>query len=422
VPVGVIAVETQVVNKHSPADPGMPDSSEQNIPQAGQVWYPDSAAKTAMAMEEFDLEGLPLMVLANWRGFSGGQRDLFDGVLQAGSLIVEHLRTYKRPVFVYIPCGAELRGGAWVVVDSQINATHVEMYADPTARGGVLEPEGVVEIKFRTPDLLRMMHRVDPVIQQLKTVVAGGAKAAAAAAAVAAGTSRASVGGGAGPSSGGHAAGDEAEAAAAAIKAREKALLPVYQQVARQFADMHDTPTRMLAKGVLSGIVPWAHARRFFALRLRRRLMEETVANHVTTSDASVPRHAALAMVRSWHAQAGNSPSVWPLSPQDPHTRRLVAEGLPGGGAESVNSVTSLYLSQLSEDQEFLDWTESVAGRTRIAAELKVLRARSASRMVDQVLGTTEGKEGLLKALQSALRRDSMLGMQLKMMISEAMS
>ena len=50
--------------------------------QAGQVWYPDSAAKTAAAMEEFDLEGLPLFVLANWRGFSGGQRDLFDGVLQ----------------------------------------------------------------------------------------------------------------------------------------------------------------------------------------------------------------------------------------------------------------------------------------------------------------------------------------------------
>ena len=52
-----------------------------------------------------------------------------------------------------------LRGGAWVVVDSQINAASIEMYADPTARGGVLEPEGVVEIKFRRPDLLRMMHR-----------------------------------------------------------------------------------------------------------------------------------------------------------------------------------------------------------------------------------------------------------------------
>ena len=33
-------------------------------------------------MEEFDREGLPLIVMANWRGFSGGQRDLFEGVLQ----------------------------------------------------------------------------------------------------------------------------------------------------------------------------------------------------------------------------------------------------------------------------------------------------------------------------------------------------
>ena len=33
-------------------------------------------------MEEFDREGLPLVILANWRGFSGGQRDLFEGVLQ----------------------------------------------------------------------------------------------------------------------------------------------------------------------------------------------------------------------------------------------------------------------------------------------------------------------------------------------------
>lgn len=47
-----------------------------------------------------------------------------------------------------------------MVVDSQIStAGQVEMYADPGARGGVLEPEGVCEIKFRDPDLVKMMHR-----------------------------------------------------------------------------------------------------------------------------------------------------------------------------------------------------------------------------------------------------------------------
>lgn len=44
----------------------------------------------------------------------------------------------------------------------------VETYADPSARGGVLEPEGIVEIKFRTPDLLTTMHRIDPVLRTLK--------------------------------------------------------------------------------------------------------------------------------------------------------------------------------------------------------------------------------------------------------------
>jgi Carboxyl transferase domain len=37
IPVGVIAVETQTVVRVVPADPGMLDSSEQTIPQAGQV-------------------------------------------------------------------------------------------------------------------------------------------------------------------------------------------------------------------------------------------------------------------------------------------------------------------------------------------------------------------------------------------------
>lgn len=124
-PVGIIAVETNIVSKVIPADPGASDSVERTELQAGQVWYPDSALKTAQAMEEFDREGLPLFILANWRGFSGGQRDLFEGVLQAGSLIVEALRSYRRPVFVYLPPGAELRGGAWVVIDSQINAEKV---------------------------------------------------------------------------------------------------------------------------------------------------------------------------------------------------------------------------------------------------------------------------------------------------------
>ena len=46
-------------------------------------------------------------------------------LLQAGSLIVHNLRTYGQPVIVYLPPGAELRGGAWVVIDGQINPAQV---------------------------------------------------------------------------------------------------------------------------------------------------------------------------------------------------------------------------------------------------------------------------------------------------------
>jgi len=44
--------------------------------EAGQVWYPNSAYKTAQAIFDFNREGLPLIIFANWRGFSGGQQDM----------------------------------------------------------------------------------------------------------------------------------------------------------------------------------------------------------------------------------------------------------------------------------------------------------------------------------------------------------
>jgi acetyl-CoA carboxylase carboxyltransferase component len=48
---------------------------------AGQVWFPDSAYKTAQAMKDFNREELPLMVFANWRGFSGGMKGIPSAVI-----------------------------------------------------------------------------------------------------------------------------------------------------------------------------------------------------------------------------------------------------------------------------------------------------------------------------------------------------
>lgn len=68
-----------------PADPANKNSELQMITQAGQVWFPDSAFKTAQAINDFNREDLPLMILANWRGFSGGMKDMYDQVRARGT-------------------------------------------------------------------------------------------------------------------------------------------------------------------------------------------------------------------------------------------------------------------------------------------------------------------------------------------------
>jgi acetyl-CoA carboxylase carboxyltransferase component len=80
---------------------------------------------------------LPLIIFANWRGFSGGLRDLYEEILKFGSYIVDNLRDYQHPVFIYIPPCGELRGGAWVVLDPTINPDKMEMYCDENGRGGL---------------------------------------------------------------------------------------------------------------------------------------------------------------------------------------------------------------------------------------------------------------------------------------------
>lgn len=102
--------------------------------QAGQVWFPDSAYKTAQAIQDFSREDLPLMIFANWRGFSGGMKDMYEQVMKFGAYIVDGLRQYTQPIIIYIPPNGELRGGAWAVVDPTINSRFMEMYADPEAR------------------------------------------------------------------------------------------------------------------------------------------------------------------------------------------------------------------------------------------------------------------------------------------------
>ncbi|KAF4593047.1 acetyl-coenzyme-A carboxylase [Pleurotus pulmonarius] len=242
VPTGVIAVETRTIERIVPADPANPASFEQRIMEAGQVWYPNSAYKTAQAIFDFNREGLPLIIFANWRGFSGGQQDMYDEILKQGSKIVDGLSSYKQPVFVYIVPNGELRGGAWVVLDPSINTDQMEMYADVDARAGVLEPEGVVEIKMRRDKILSLMERLDSEYASHKRDSKDPAKSD-----------------------------EERSKATAALKARETFLQPTYKQVALLYADLHDRVGRMEAKGCAKP-AQWKNARRYFYWRLRARI------------------------------------------------------------------------------------------------------------------------------------------------------
>jgi acetyl-CoA carboxylase/biotin carboxylase 1 len=265
IPMGVIAVETRSVENVSPADPANPDSIEQVVNEAGGVWYPNSAFKTAQAINDFNNgEQLPLMILANWRGFSGGQRDMYNEVLKYGSFIVDALVKYEQPIFVYVPPFGELRGGSWVVVDPTINPTYMEMYADDEARGGVLEPEGIVGIKYRRDKQLETMARLDPEYAALRQEAAKPDLPK-----------------------------EELDAVKAKMTVRERQLLPIYNQVALQFADLHDRAGRMKAKGVVRDSLKWSEARRFFYWRLRRRLNEEFVLRRMANTVFAVTAGAS---------------------------------------------------------------------------------------------------------------------------------
>lgn len=218
--------------------------------------------------------------------------DMYEQIVKFGAYIVDALVEYKHPVLVYLPPNAELRGGAWAVLDSLINPRYMETYADPESRGGVLEPEGIVEVKFREKDLTKTIHRMDPVVLkvnflffvvvknlhffyfQLKSDIA-------------------------------NANGDKDTITNLEnkIKERTTALLHVYHTVAIHFADLHDTPERMLDKGCISEIVPWRTSRNYFYWRLRRLLMEDQFVRQILAAQSDLSVGQAQNMLRRWFVE-----------------------------------------------------------------------------------------------------------------------
>ncbi len=150
----------------------------------------------------------------------------------------------------------------------------MEMYADEDARGGVLEPEGIVNIKFRRDRQLETMARLDPTYAELKAQLLDKSLSS-----------------------------DKQSDIKVKLQEREQLLLPVYSQISLQFADLHDRAGRMQAKNTIRHPLRWKNARRFFYWRLRRRLNEESLIKKMAnTSSVRDPkaRASSLRTLRAW--------------------------------------------------------------------------------------------------------------------------
>jgi acetyl-CoA carboxylase/biotin carboxylase 1 len=131
----------------------------------------------------------------------------------------------------------------------------MEMYCYEDARGGVLEPQGIVEIKYRKSKLLSTMERLDPKYTELKRQLDDPTKTK-----------------------------EELLSIASHIKKYEETCLGVYEQAAVELADLHDRPQRMLKKGVIREIVDWKSSREYFYWRLNRRVKELEVSRTLQIS------------------------------------------------------------------------------------------------------------------------------------------
>ena len=149
----------------------------------GGVWYTDSSEKTHSSLRDMLLEGLDVLIVAHFRGFSGGVTDMYQGILKQGSGIVETLvelgkcrelegpKRRKQKVLVYVPPYAELRGGAWVVIDRNIvhseggeqgtGKISMEVWVDETCSAGILETIGVMGLKYRDKDVMMTAKRLE---------------------------------------------------------------------------------------------------------------------------------------------------------------------------------------------------------------------------------------------------------------------
>ncbi len=231
-PVGFITVETRTVDKVVPADPSIEGSAPVKTKQFGQVWYPDSAFKTSQWIQFMRYERRPVIIMPNWRGFAGGKIDLYEEIVKFGATIVDELVYFDLPVILYVPPFAELRGGAWVVIDPQINPDRIVLIADEHATGSILEPSGMESVPLVQRQISRDMIQQDPILSELygnRTKFATQM--------------------------------DRIKQIDQQIEEREAEIWPEYLKKWTKIFRLHNTAERMGALGIASEVVPTSQAR-----------------------------------------------------------------------------------------------------------------------------------------------------------------
>lgn len=135
------------------------DSIRNGVCITKNVLFPDSSDKIAQSIKDFSHESLNILIIANFKGFSGGKKEMEENVLKYGSEIVRSLKHCKTKVIIYIPPNGQVRGGSWVVFDKNINSL-ITIYAHPNSEVGILQPDGICELKFKEKERIEVFSRL----------------------------------------------------------------------------------------------------------------------------------------------------------------------------------------------------------------------------------------------------------------------
>lgn len=221
----------------------------------------------------------------------------------------------------------------------------MEMYADEDSRGGVLEPEGMVGIKYRKEKQLETMSRLDQTYGDLKRKSMEKGLSA-----------------------------EQQTAIKNKMTERENLLLPVYLQIALQYSDLHDRAGRMKAKDTIRMPLVWAQARRFFYWRLRRRLNEEYVIKRIAASQSKelVSRGSSLKTLEAWSALPKFKTDDMAVAQWYEDNRKVIADKIEAMKADAIAfDVASL---MRSNKQGGLKGVAQVLGMLPVAEKEEVLK------------------------------------------------